>query len=178
MFIVAGHLLTTYRLNIYVRFLNVPSPEQGLERAVRASRIRNFFSHVLLRCRRILIGFALGNDRRVPAAGDGPLAGGGGPHPHSYFRDGGARADPCHAWVRCRSCVASNEESTSSAPSSLVLPGYSSKPTLNGRHGRPGVGTGAMPGCARGVDLREVDFTAAPPHFTGLTVGMGVAWVS
>ena len=39
-FLVAWHLLTKYRVNIYVRFLNVPSPEQVLERAARAFTIR------------------------------------------------------------------------------------------------------------------------------------------
>ena len=34
LFLVAWHLLTKYRVNIYVRFLNVPSPEQVLDRAV------------------------------------------------------------------------------------------------------------------------------------------------
>ncbi len=38
----AWHLLTKYRVNIYVRFLNVPSPEQVFESARRArSTIRN-----------------------------------------------------------------------------------------------------------------------------------------
>src|SRR5260370_909592 len=48
LFLVAWHLLTKYRVNIYVRFLNVPSPEQVLERAVRAFNDPRFFSHVVL----------------------------------------------------------------------------------------------------------------------------------
>ena len=56
LFLVVWHLLTKYRVNIYVRFLNVPSPEQVLERAVRAFHDPRFFSHVVLSCRRILGG--------------------------------------------------------------------------------------------------------------------------
>ena len=59
LFLVAWHLLTKYRVNIYVRFLNVPSPEQVFEKAVRAFHDPRFFSHVILSCRRILIGFAI-----------------------------------------------------------------------------------------------------------------------
>ena len=40
-FLLAWHLLTKYRVNIYVRFLNVPAPEQVLDRAMRASEIRS-----------------------------------------------------------------------------------------------------------------------------------------
>ncbi len=35
LFLVAWHFLTKYRVNIYVRFINVPSPEAVLERARR-----------------------------------------------------------------------------------------------------------------------------------------------
>jgi NitT/TauT family transport system permease protein len=40
-FLLAWHLLTKYRVNIYVRFLNVPSPEQVLDVPRVRSRIRN-----------------------------------------------------------------------------------------------------------------------------------------
>ena len=65
-FLVAWHLLTKYRVNVYVRFLNVPSPEQVLERAARAFKDPKFFSHVVLSCRRILIGFLLATVVAVP----------------------------------------------------------------------------------------------------------------
>ena len=66
LFLVAWHLLTTYRVNIYVRFLNVPSPEQVLDRAIRAAGDPKFFSHVMLSCRRILFGFLIAALIAVP----------------------------------------------------------------------------------------------------------------
>ena len=65
-FLVAWHLLTKYRVNIYVRFLNVPSPEQVLERAARAFNDPKFFAHLALSCRRILIGFLLASAVAIP----------------------------------------------------------------------------------------------------------------
>src|SRR5262249_11329698 len=56
-FLTVWHFLTKYRVNIYIRFLNVPSPEQVLERAIRAANDPKFLDHVLLSCRRILTGF-------------------------------------------------------------------------------------------------------------------------
>jgi NitT/TauT family transport system permease protein len=66
LFLVLWHLLTKYRVNIYVRFLNVPSPEAVFERAVRAFGDPKFLSHVVLSCRRILIGFMLATVIAVP----------------------------------------------------------------------------------------------------------------
>ena len=66
LFLLAWHLLTKYRVNIYVRFLNVPSPEQVLERAARAFNDPKFFAHLALSCRRILIGFMLASVIAIP----------------------------------------------------------------------------------------------------------------
>src|ERR1700730_4412808 len=52
MFVVAWHLLTRYRVHLYVRFVHVPSPEAVFERAVRALHDPRFFAHVVLSCRR------------------------------------------------------------------------------------------------------------------------------
>ena len=47
LFLVAWHLLTKYRVNIYVRFLNVPSPEQVLELSIaNVTRARNHIDDV------------------------------------------------------------------------------------------------------------------------------------
>ncbi len=42
-FLAAWHFLTAYRVNFYVRFVNVPSPELVFESAVRRFTIRNSF---------------------------------------------------------------------------------------------------------------------------------------
>src|SRR5580698_513158 len=54
--LVIWYLLTKYRVVFYVRFTNVPSPEQVFERAVRALSSQRFYEHVYLSCRRIFIG--------------------------------------------------------------------------------------------------------------------------
>ena len=65
-FLAVWHVLTKYRVNIYVRFLNVPSPEAVFERAVRAFNDPRFAGHVVLSCRRILIGFVVATLVAVP----------------------------------------------------------------------------------------------------------------
>ena len=66
LFVAVWHLLTKYRVNIYVRFVNVPSPEQVLARAARALHDPRFFAHVALSCRRIAIGFVLASIAAIP----------------------------------------------------------------------------------------------------------------
>ena len=57
LFLLAWHLLTTYRVSFHVRFVNVPSPEMVLESLKRALHSSTFMSHVALSCRRIFFGF-------------------------------------------------------------------------------------------------------------------------
>src|SRR4029453_766727 len=59
LFLLAWHLLTKYRVNMHVRFTNVPSPAAVLEKFERAMHDTKFLMHVLLSCRRIVLGFLL-----------------------------------------------------------------------------------------------------------------------
>jgi sulfonate transport system permease protein len=179
LFLVAWHLLTKYRVNIYVRFLNVPSPEQVLERAVRAFNDPRFFSHVVLSCRRILIGFTIAAIVAVPL---GLVMG--------RFRivrelvfpvTEVLRPIPAIAWVPMSIMLwPSNEESIVF----ITFLGSFFPILINTLHGMVMVDqvlvrAAQCLGAREASIFREVYFPASLPHiFTGLTVGMGVAWVS
>jgi NitT/TauT family transport system permease protein len=179
MFLVAWHLLTKYRVNIYVRFLNVPSPEQVLERAVRAFKDPKFFSHVLLSCRRILIGFALATIVAVPL---GLVMGRFRAIREFIFPVAEVlRPIPAIAWVPMSIMLwPSNEESIVF----ITFLGSFFPILINTLHGMTMVDqvlvrAAQCLGAREASIFREVYFPATLPHiFTGLTVGMGVAWVS
>src|SRR5262245_36255325 len=179
LFLLLWHVLTKYRVNIYVRFLNVPSPEAVFERGVRAFGDPKFLSHVVLSCRRILVGFLLAGAIAVPL---GLLMG--------RFRrlrelifpvTEVLRPIPAIAWVPMSIMLwPSNEESIVF----ITFLGSFFPILINTLHGMamvdPVFVRAAQCLGAREVAIfREVYFPAALPHiFTGLTVGMGVDWVS
>jgi NitT/TauT family transport system permease protein len=179
LFIAVWHLLTKYRVNIYVRFVNVPSPEQVLARAARALHDPRFFAHVALSCRRIAIGFVLASIAAIPL---GLLMG--------RFRlirewifpvTEVLRPIPAIAWVPMSIMLwPSNEESIVF----ITFLGSFFPILVNTLHGTsmvdPVLVRAAQCLGARETSIfKEVYFPAALPHvFTGLTVGMGVAWVS
>jgi NitT/TauT family transport system permease protein len=179
LFIAVWHLLTKYRVNIYVRFVNVPSPEQVLARAARALHDPRFFAHVALSCRRIAIGFVLASIAAIPL---GLLMG--------RFRlirewifpvTEVLRPIPAIAWVPMSIMLwPSNEESIVF----ITFLGSFFPILVNTLHGMsmvdPVLVRAAQCLGARETSIfKEVYFPAALPHvFTGLTVGMGVAWVS
>jgi NitT/TauT family transport system permease protein len=179
LFIVVWHLLTKYRVNIYVRFVNVPSPEQVLARAARALHDPRFFAHVALSCRRIAIGFVLASIAAIPL---GLLMG--------RFRlirewifpvTEVLRPIPAIAWVPMSIMLwPSNEESIVF----ITFLGSFFPILVNTLHGMsmvdPVLVRAAQCLGARETSIfKEVYFPATLPHvFTGLTVGMGVAWVS
>jgi len=66
LFLLAWHLLTTYRVVFFVRFTNVPSPAAVYESLLRASHDTKFLMHVLLSCRRIALGFSIAAIIAVP----------------------------------------------------------------------------------------------------------------
>jgi NitT/TauT family transport system permease protein len=178
-FLLAWHLLTKYRVNVYVRFLNVPSPEEVLERAARAFKDPKFFSHVLLSCRRILIGFLLATIVAVPL---GLVMGRFRVIRELIFPVSEVfRPIPAIAWVPMSIMLwPSNEESIIF----ITFLGSFFPILLNTLHGmvmvEPVLIRAAQCLGAREASIfREVYFPASLPYvFTGLTVGMGVAWVS
>jgi sulfonate transport system permease protein len=178
-FVIAWHLLTKYRVNIYVRFLNVPSPEQVFERAVRAFHNPRFFAHVGLSCRRILIGFSLAAVVAVPL---GLLMGRFRTIRELVFPVTEVlRPIPAIAWVPMSIMLwPSNEESIVF----ITFLGSFFPILVNTLHGMAMVDSVLVRaaqclGAREAAIFREVYFPASLPHiFTGLTVGMGVAWVS
>jgi NitT/TauT family transport system permease protein len=179
LFLLSWHLLTKYRVTVHVRFVNVPSPEMVFDSLMRVARDNKFLSHVVLSCRRIFIGFAMAATVAVPL---GLVMG--------RFRlvreivfpvSEVLRPIPAIAWVPMSIMLwPSNEESIIF----ITFLGSFFPILLNTLHGMamvdPVLIRAAQCLGAREASIsREVYFPATLPHvFTGLTVGMGVAWVS
>jgi NitT/TauT family transport system permease protein len=178
-FLLAWHLLTKYRVNIHVRFVNVPSPGMVFESLLRASHDTKFLMHVMLSCRRILIGFSIAAVVAVPL---GLIMGRFKLVREAVFPISEIlRPIPAIAWVPMAIMLwPSNEESIIF----ITYIGSFFPILLNTLHGMsqvdPVLVRAAQCLGAREVSIfREVYFPASLPHvFTGLTVGMGVAWVS
>jgi NitT/TauT family transport system permease protein len=177
--LLAWHLLTTYRVSAHVRFVNVPSPGMVFESLLRAVRDPKFFNHVLLSCRRIFIGFAIAAVAAVPL---GLLMG-----RFRLVRDiifpvsEVLRPIPAIAWVPMSIMLwPSNEESIVF----ITYLGSFFPILLNTLHGMTQVDpvlvrAAQCLGARERAIFAEGYFPATLPHiFTGLTVGMGVAWVS
>jgi NitT/TauT family transport system permease protein len=179
LFLLAWHLLTKYRVTAHVRFINVPSPEMVLDSLMRVTRDNKFLMHVYLSCRRILIGFAIAATIAVPL---GLVMG--------RFRlvreivfpvSEVLRPIPAIAWVPMAIMLwPTNEESIIF----ITFLGSFFPILLNTLHGMTMVDpvlirAAQCLGAREAAIFREVYFPATLPHvFTGLTVGMGVAWVS
>jgi NitT/TauT family transport system permease protein len=179
LFVLAWHLLTENRINMHVRFSNIPSPTKVLASADAAVQSKTFFTNVTTSCRRILLGFTIAALLAVPL---GLLMG-----RYRLLRElvfpitEVIRPVPAIAWVPMSIMLwPSNEESIvfitflgSFFPILLnTLAGMASvDPVL--------VRAAQSLGAKNSTIFREVYFPASLPYiFTGLTVGMGVAWVS
>ena len=179
LFLLAWHLLTKYRVSFHVRFVNVPSPEMVLESLTRALHSSTFMSHVALSCRRIFIGFMLAAVVAVPL---GLVMGRFRLVREFVFPIAEVlRPIPAIAWVPMSIMLwPSNEESIVF----ITFLGSFFPILLNTLHGMAMVDNVLVRaaqclGAREAAIFREVYFPAALPHiFTGLTVGMGVAWVS
>jgi NitT/TauT family transport system permease protein len=179
LFLLAWHLLTTYRVSFHVRFVNVPSPEMVLESLTRALHSSTFMSHVLLSCRRIFFGFMIAAVVAVPL---GLVMGRFRLVREFVFPVAEVlRPIPAIAWVPMSIMLwPTNEESIVF----ITFLGSFFPILLNTLHGMamvdPVLVRAAQCLGARETSIfREVYFPATLPYvFTGLTVGMGVAWVS
>jgi NitT/TauT family transport system permease protein len=179
LFLLAWHLLTKYRVTLHVRFTNVPSPAAVLEKFERAMHDSKFLMHVLLSCRRILFGFMLAAVVAIPLGlimGRFRLA-----REMIFPVTEVLRPIPAIAWVPMSIMLwPSNEESIVF----ITFLGAFFPVLINTMHGMslvdPVLVRAAQCLGAREASIfREVYFPATLPHvFTGLTVGMGVAWVS
>jgi NitT/TauT family transport system permease protein len=178
-FLLAWHLLTVNRVSLHVRFVNVPSPAMVLASLTKVGQDAKFLAHVYLSCRRIFIGFALAALIAVPL---GLIMG--------RFRlvrqivfpvSEVLRPIPAIAWVPMSIMLwPTNEESIIF----ITFLGSFFPILLNTLHGMAMVDpvlvrAAQCLGAREAAIFREVYFPSSLPHiFTGLTVGMGVAWVS
>jgi NitT/TauT family transport system permease protein len=178
-FLLVWHLLTKYRVVLFVRFTNVPSPLAVYDSFTRAIHDPKFFLHVALSCRRILFGFSLAALVAVPLGlvmGRFKLA-----HEVIFPVSEVLRPIPAIAWVPMAIMLwPTNEQSIVF----ITFLGSFFPILVNTLHGMSLVDpvlvrAARCLGAREASIFREVYFPASLPHiFTGLTVGMGVAWVS
>jgi NitT/TauT family transport system permease protein len=178
-FLLAWHLLTKYRVVFFIRFTNVPSPLSVYESFTKASHDSRFYMHIALSCRRILFGFSLAALVAVPLGllmGRFKLV-----HEMVFPVSEVLRPIPAIAWVPMAIMLwPSNEQSIIF----ITFLGSFFPILVNTLHGMSLVDpvlvrAARCLGAREPAIFREVYFPASLPHiFTGLTVGMGVAWVS
>ena len=178
-FLLVWHLLTTYRVVFFVRFTNVPSPLAVYASFTKAIHDPKFLLHILLSCRRILFGFSLAAIVGVPLGlimGRFKLV-----HEVIFPVAEVLRPIPAIAWVPMAIMLwPTNEQSIVF----ITFLGSFFPILVNTLHGMSLVDpvlvrAAQCLGARERSIFREVYFPASMPHiFTGLTVGMGVAWVS
>jgi NitT/TauT family transport system permease protein len=170
---------TKYRLEFYIRFKNVPTPYEVLQQAVQVGLSTKFLINIGYSVRRILFGFMIAIAIGVPL---GLMIG--------RFRRVGdffmpaveiLRPIPAIAWVPMSIMLWPNNEA------SIVFITFIGAffpillNTIHGVHSLDGVliRAGRCLGADEARLLWHVILPGSLPHiFTGLAVGMGVAWVS
>jgi sulfonate transport system permease protein len=174
----AWHVAATWDLDFYVRFQNIPGPEQVLEEAVALFSSSSFYVHILASLERIWLGFAIATALGV---GLGLLIG--------WFRFAEdilfppielLRPIPAVAWVPLSIMLWPTERSSIVFITSL---GAFFPIVLNTIHGVEGIDrqlvrAATSLGAGRAAIFREVVIPGALPSIlTGLSVGMGVSWL-
>lgn len=173
------HLATTYRWDFYIRFDNIPTPAEVFEKVLEVNRSDKFITNVGISVRRILIGFfiaaglgvalgvAMGRYRLVKHLGFPALE--------------VLRPIPAIAWVPMSIMLWPDNEVSIVF---ITFLGAFFPILLNTMHGVEAIDP-VLLRAARSLGAHEpallwhVILPGALPHiFTGLAVGMGVAWVS
>ena len=178
-FLLAWHLLTKYRVVFFVRFTNVPSPLAVYASFVKAIHDPHFLMHIALSCRRIFLGFSLAALVGVPL---GLIMGRFKVVHETIFPVAEVlRPIPAIAWVPMAIMLwPTNEQSIVF----ITFLGSFFPILVNTLHGMSLVDpvlvrAAQCLGAGERAIFREVYFPSSLPHiFTGLTIGMGVAWVS
>jgi NitT/TauT family transport system permease protein len=170
---------TKYRLEFYIRFKNVPTPYEVYQQLTQVGLSNKYLYNIAISVRRILMGFMIAIAIGVPLG----LAIG------KYRRAGDffmpvveiLRPIPAIAWVPMSIMLWPNNEA------SIVFITFIGAffpillNTIHGVHSLDGVliRAGLCLGASEGRLLWNVILPGSLPHiFTGLAVGMGVAWVS
>jgi NitT/TauT family transport system permease protein len=177
--LLAWHLATLYKLDLYIRFNNIPSPSQVFEKIIEVNQSAKFVTNIGISVRRILLGFAVAVFLGV---GLGVMIG-----RYRLVRKlcmpalEVFRPIPAIAWVPMSIMLwPSNEVSIVF----ITFLGAFFPILLNTVHGVESIDP-VLLRAARSLGAKEprllahVVLPGALPHiFTGLAVGMGVAWVS
>jgi len=177
--LLAWHLATLYRLDLYIRFNNIPTPAEVMKKVVEVNQSTKFLTSIGISVRRILIGFAVAALLGVALGiviGRYRLARLLAMPALEVFRP-----IPAIAWVPMSIMLwPSNEVSIVF----ITFLGSFFPILLNTVHGVEALDPVLLRaarslGASEGRLLCNVVLPGALPHvFTGLTVGMGVAWVS
>lgn len=177
--IVLWYLAVRYRFDFYIRFTNIPAPYDVFNEALRLSKSETFFNNMLISLRRILLGFG------IAVVLGGALGLVIGRYRLSrqlmYPVLEILRPIPAIAWVPIAIMLWPTNEGSIVF---ITFIGSFFPILLNTVHGVKSVDP-VLIRAARCLGSREpallmqVILPAALPHiFTGLSVGMGVAWVS
>ena len=179
LFIAFWYFATKYRWDFYIRFANIPSPGDVLTNAANLMHSDKFYNNMWVSVRRILLGFGIAT---VLGVTFGLLIG-------QYRVARGLmfplfevlRPIPAIAWVPMAIMLWPTNETSIVF---ITFIGSFFPILLNTIHGVKSVDAvllraGRCLGANEFSLLRQVILPAALPHiFTGLTIGMGVAWVS
>ena len=173
------YLGTKYRLEFYIRFKNVPTPYEVFKQAVEVSSSTKFLINVGYSVRRILLGFFIAIAVGVPL---GLMVG-----KYRRVRDlfmpvvEILRPIPAIAWVPMSIMLWPNNEAAIVFITFIGAFFPILLNTIHGVHSMDGVliRAGRCLGAGEVRLFWNVILPGSLPHiFTGLAVGMGVAWVS
>ena len=173
------HLATTYRWDFYIRFNNIPTPLEVLEKVVQVSANNKFITNIGMSLRRIFIGFAVATVLGVAlglAIGRYRLT-----RALLFPAVEAFRPIPAIAWVPISIMLWPDNEVSIvfitfiGAFFPILLNTVSGVQSVDGVLLRAAQCLGAK---ERQLMWHVVLPGAAPQIFTGLAVGMGVAWVS
>ena len=170
---------TKYRLQFYIRFTNIPTPMEVIQKLLEVNQSPKFLMNIGISVRRILLGFSIATLIGVPL---GLLIG-------RYKPVRGLllpicevlRPIPAIAWVPMSIMLWPNNEASIVY---ITFLGSFFPILLNTIHGVESIDkvlirAAQCLGASEAALLRSVVLPGAAPHiFTGLAVGMGVAWVS
>ena len=173
------HLATTYRLDFYIRFNNIPTPLEVMHKVIEVNGSSKFIHNIGLSLRRIFLGFAVATVLGVTLGlliGRYRIARG-----FLFPAVEAFRPIPAIAWVPISIMLWPDNEVSIvfitfiGAFFPILLNTISGVQAVDAVLLRAGLCLGARePQIMRYVILPG----AAPQIFTGLAVGMGVAWVS
>ena len=173
------YLGTKYRFEFYIRFKNVPTPDQVFKQATQVGLSNAFLVNIAYSIRRILIGFFIAIAIGVPLG----LVIGKYRRVSEFFMPVVEimRPIPAIAWVPMSIMLWPNNEAAIVFITFIGAFFPILLNTIHGVHSLDGVlvRAGRCLGANEAQLFWNVILPGSLPHiFTGLAVGMGVAWVS